>query len=87
MAISVMETRCEELNELKGWMHQLGADMQTAILGRISDIDNRIQNLSDRVSSLEMHNEAVLQQTDESITAASDYPPKSAPFTYPQSPH
>ena len=50
MAISVMETRCAELNELKGWMHQLVADMQTAILGRISDIDNRIQNLSDRVS-------------------------------------
>lgn len=58
------------MNELKGWMHQLVADMQTAILGRISDIDNSIQNLSDRVSSLEMHNEAVLQQTDESITAA-----------------
>lgn len=59
-----------EFNELKGWMHQLVADMQKTILGHISEIEHSIQNLSDRVSSLEMQNEAVLQQTDESLTAA-----------------
>lgn len=51
-------------------MHQLIADMQTTILGRISDIEHSIRNLSDCVSSLEMQNEAALQQTDESLTAA-----------------
>ncbi|KAL5499968.1 hypothetical protein EMCRGX_G011446 [Ephydatia muelleri] len=60
------------MEELKGWMHQLVADMQTSILGRISDIEQNIQSLSDRVSSLERQNEAVdvLQQADETATAA-----------------
>ena len=46
--------------------------MQTSILGRISDIEQNIQSLSDRVSSLERQNEAVdvLQQADETATAA-----------------
>ncbi|KAL5486604.1 hypothetical protein EMCRGX_G019106 [Ephydatia muelleri] len=60
------------MEELKGWMHQLVADMQTSILGRISDIEQNIQSLLDRVSSLERQNEAVdvLQQADETATAA-----------------
>ncbi|KAL5463673.1 hypothetical protein EMCRGX_G032592 [Ephydatia muelleri] len=65
-------SRRNEMEELKGWMHQLVADMQTSILGRISDIEQNIQSLSDRVSSLERQNEAVdvLQQADETATAA-----------------
>eukprot|EP00731_Ephydatia_muelleri_P017881 Em0010g979a len=65
-------SRRNEMEELKGWMHQLVADMQTSILGRISDIEQNIQSLSDRVSSLERQSEAVdvLQQADETATAA-----------------
>ena len=38
-------SRRNVMEELKGWMHQLVADMQTSILGRISDIEQNIQSL------------------------------------------
>ena len=39
--------------QLKEWMHQLVSDMQAAVLGRLSEIDEKINSLSVRVSKLE----------------------------------
>lgn len=42
-----------DIERQKEWIHQLVSDMQATVLGRISDIDERIQSLSVRVSKLE----------------------------------
>jgi hypothetical protein len=42
-----------ELERLKEWMHRLVSDMQAAVLGRISGIEETIQSLSVRVAKLE----------------------------------
>ena len=52
--------------QLKEWMHQLVSDMQAAVLGRLSEIDEKINSLSVRVSKLE--DDGVHSHSNESPT-------------------
>ena len=66
-------SRRNEMEELKGWMHQLVADLCKQVYWDAYRILSKTSRAySDRVSSLERQNEAVnvLQQADETATAA-----------------